>query len=118
LNDLFVQVWELTTPRDFKALLARSLVHVAAFDCSRLIGFVNVATDGGLHAFLLDTSVLADYRRQGIGWRMVNIAKDLSHQRGAVWLHVDYEPHLGRFYEKCGFRPTEAGLINLTKPHL
>lgn len=79
LNDLFAQVWELTEPRDFSVILARSLVHVAAFDGSRLIGFVNVATDGGLHAFLLDTSVLADYRRQGIGWRMVNIAKDLSH---------------------------------------
>ncbi|MFD1374091.1 hypothetical protein [Actinoplanes sichuanensis] len=31
------------------------------------------------------------------------------------WLHVDFEPHLARFYlEGCGFQPTRAGLVRLT----
>ena len=32
-----------------------------------LLGFVNVAWDGGDHAFLLDTKTLEDHQRQGIG---------------------------------------------------
>ena len=117
LNTCWLNVWGSLEPRDFTQVLSRSLVHIAAFDGRKLVGFVNVATDGGLHAFLVDTSVLPDYRRHGIGRRMVKIATDLSRQRGADWLHVDYEPHLASFYEQCGFGPTRAGLIDLTKPH-
>jgi hypothetical protein len=29
------------------------------------------------------------------------------------WVHVDYEPSLARFYERCGFRSTAAGLLKL-----
>ena len=42
-------------------MLARSLTYVAAYDTvgggEQLVGFVNVAWDGGIHAFLLDTTV-------------------------------------------------------------
>jgi hypothetical protein len=34
-------------------------------------------------------------------------------ERGVVWLHVDHEPHLERFYRACGFEPTLAGLLRL-----
>jgi len=37
----------------------------------------------------------------------------VARERGAEWLHVDFEPHLEGFYRACGFRPTEAGLIRL-----
>lgn len=115
LHMLWDEVWANSVSRDFSAILMRSLVHVGAYDGKRLVGFVNVATDGGIHAFLVDTSVLPEYRRQGIGRRMVTIAVDLSRQRGATWLHVDYEPHLAAFYRQCGFQPSEAGLIHLTE---
>ncbi len=36
-------------------------------------------------------------------------AADLARRQQVHWLHVDYEPHLAAFYEKCGFR--ENGLI-------
>lgn len=115
MNALFAQVWDRSEPADFNRVLSRSLVHVAAYNHEKLIGFVNVATDGGIHAFLVDTTVLPEYQHQGIGRRLVRIATDLSRQRGAQWLHVDYELHLERFYAKCGFRHTGAGLIDLTE---
>jgi GNAT superfamily N-acetyltransferase len=74
---------------------------------------VNVAWDGGAHAFLLDTTVHPDHQRQGIATALVRRAVDLARERGAHWLHVDYEPHLDGFYRGCGFRPTAAGLIAL-----
>jgi hypothetical protein len=34
--------------------------------------------------------------------------------RDPTWLHVDFAPHLWSFYfDACGFRPTDAGLIHL-----
>ena len=36
---------------------------------------------------------------------------------GCEWLHADFEAHLDSFYfGRCGFRPTNAGLIRLNDP--
>jgi ribosomal protein S18 acetylase RimI-like enzyme len=51
-----------------------SLGWVCARDGENLAGFVNVAWDGGVHAFILDTLVATAARRHGIGTRMVAIA--------------------------------------------
>ncbi|HEU0195122.1 MAG TPA: GNAT family N-acetyltransferase [Gaiellales bacterium] len=81
----------------------------------RLVGFVNVAWDGGSHAFVLDTLVSAEVRRRGIGRRLVAIAADAARAAGCEWLHVDFERHLRPFYlGACGFVPTDAGLVDLT----
>jgi ribosomal protein S18 acetylase RimI-like enzyme len=113
LQKLWLAVWAASGPRDFAAVLARSLVYLCAYDRSRLVGFVNVAWDGSQHASIFDTAVHPDYRRRGLGTRLVKQAIALARQRGAHWLHVDFEPHLADFYRKCGFYPTTAGLIRL-----
>ncbi|WP_309083787.1 GNAT family N-acetyltransferase [Chelativorans sp.] len=113
MNDLWRQAWGATELRDFAPVLTRSLAHVGAYAEERLIGFVNVAWDGGVHAFILDTCVHPDFRRQGIGVRLVREAARLARGRGAHWLHVDFEAHLEKFYRECGFEPTKAGLIRL-----
>ncbi|GGJ83225.1 GNAT family N-acetyltransferase [Deinococcus aquiradiocola] len=94
-------------------VLARSLCWVTAHREGRLIGFVNVAWDGGLHAFLLDTAVHPDCARQGVGTALVEHAVRESARLGAGWLHVDHEPHLEGFYSRCGFSGTRAGLLRL-----
>lgn len=114
LNQLFAEVWDNHTDRDFAPILERSLGYVCAYDADeQLIGFVNIAWDGGIHAFILDTSVHPHYRRRGIGIQLVQQATDFAKTQGIEWLHVDYEDHLDSFYKQCGFQPTLAGLINL-----
>lgn len=113
LNDLFAASWPGHRPASFAPVLARSLTWVAARRAGRLVGFVNVAGDGGAHAFILDTTVHPDERRRGLGVRLVRAAAAEARARGAQWLHVDYEPHLEPFYARCGFRPTAAGLMPL-----
>lgn len=113
LNDLFGAAWPDHRPVSFAPVLARSLVWIGAYRGSRLVGYVNVAGDGGVHAFVLDTTVHPDERRRGLGVRLVRAAAAEAAVRGAQWLHVDYEPHLTGFYEQCGFRPTAAGLLRL-----
>lgn len=113
MNALWAAAWNDTIPRDFSGILSRSLAHVGAYDGDRLVGFVNVAWDGGVHAFILDTCVHPELRRQGIAIRLVKEAERAARERGAQWLHVDFEEHLGPLYRACGFRPTDAGLIKL-----
>lgn len=90
-----------------------SLGWVCAREGGRLVGWVNVAWDGGEHAFLLDTMVSADHRQRGIARELVAIAVDGCRRADCGWVHVDHEEHLETFYAGCGFRPTRAGLIRL-----
>ncbi len=113
LNALFAAAWPAHTARAFGPVLARGLGFLGAFAAAELVGFVNVAWDGGAHAFLLDPTVHPDFRRRGLGRRLVRAAAELARAAGAEWLHVDYEPPLQRFYAAAGFRPTPAGLLRL-----
>jgi GNAT superfamily N-acetyltransferase len=114
LNNLFNAAWPDHIETDFQASLHHSLLYICAYHDQKLIGFVNVAWDGGIHAFLLDTTVHPAYQRQGIGQRLVTIAATEARAKGIHWLHVDYEPKLAHFYHECGFQPTEAGLMRLS----
>jgi GNAT superfamily N-acetyltransferase len=93
--------------------------HSLGWVCARtgdgaLVGFVNVAWDGGSHAFVLDTLVPTAHRRKGIATELVVVAVREARVAGCEWLHVDFEDHLRPFYfDACGFVPTNAGLIAL-----
>ncbi|KOT88626.1 acetyltransferase [Streptomyces sp. NRRL F-5755] len=102
---------------DWSAQLHR---HSLGWVCARrdrdgeLVGFVNVAWDGGVHAFVLDTVVTADARRSGIGAGLVATAVRGARAARCEWLHVDFDDELRTFsFDACGFQPTNAGLIAL-----
>ncbi len=117
LNNLFSASWAAHNVRAFGPILQRSLTYFGAYQDSQLVGFVNVAWDGGDHAFLLDPTVLPRWRRRGIGLALVAAASTASRILGAEWLHVDYDAALDGFYRTAGFRPTHAGLIHLRPDH-
>src|SRR5215208_3310389 len=87
LNELFSASWPAHRRRVFASILGRSLTYFAAYQDSQLVGFVNVAWDGGDHAFLLDPTVLPTRQRQGIGTAMVGAAVGAISGRGVSWLH-------------------------------
>jgi ribosomal protein S18 acetylase RimI-like enzyme len=95
---------------------AHSLGWVAARNAAGvLVGFVNVAWDGGDHAFLVDIKTRGSYQRQGVGTEIVRRAALRAKAAGCDWLHVDFTPELAPFYfDACGFRSTDAGLIHLS----
>ena len=100
---------------DWNAQVDRfSLGWVCAYEGDELVGFVNVAWDGGVHAFILDTMVTSRLRRTGIGRSLVVEAIRGARTANCEWLHVDFDDDLRPFYfDGCGFSPTDAGLIQL-----
>jgi GNAT superfamily N-acetyltransferase len=116
LNTLHAEGFTHTVPDiDWRGQVERhSLGWVCAFEATRLIGFVNVAWDGGVHAFVVDTVVAGDRRHAGIGRGLLHVAERESRAAGCEWLHVDFEEDLRSFYlGACGFTTTPAGLIAL-----
>lgn len=116
LNSLHAECFEHALFDDdwWKQVNTYSLGWVCQRRDGQLIGFVNVATDGGVHAFLLDTMVTGKERGQGLASIMVKEAVAQAKLAGCEWLHVDFDRELRSFYfEACGFRPTGAGLIRL-----
>ena len=114
LNRLSSATWVGHSPSDFSSVLAHSLAYIGAFAADdQLIGFVNLAWDGGVHAFLLDPTVDPAWQRRGIGKELVMRAIEEVRLRSCAWLHVDFEAHLEPFYAQCGFQPTRAGLVHL-----
>jgi GNAT superfamily N-acetyltransferase len=113
LNSLFAAAWPNHTDMTFGPIHERSLTWISAWRLEQLVGYVNVATDGGVHAFLINTTVHPSEQRQGLGRRLVRAAAHHAADAGASWLHVDYEPHLDSFYRTSGFTPTAAGLMRL-----
>ena len=113
LNALNESAWPDHTWRDFQPVLSRSLAFVCAYHESRLIGFVNLAWDGGEHAFILDTTVHPEFQRRGAGRELVRRVVAEAEGARIKWVHVDFEPRLRGFYELCGFRNTAAGLMRL-----
>ena len=117
INELFTASWAESEceAHDWTPVLSRSLTYVCAWQDGRLVGFVNVAWEGAIHAFILDTTIHPNMRIRGIGTQLVKRAAEVARQCGVEWLHVDYEPHLAEFYRRCGFGTTGAGLMRLGK---
>lgn len=99
--------WDRIRPHSLGWAIARD-------DDGALVGFVNVAWDGGDHAFLLDPKVHPDYRRRALGTELVHAAALQAREAGCEWLHVDFEEPLARStLDSCGFVSTSAGLLHL-----
>ena len=117
LNLLHAEAFEHAVYDDdwARQLNRHSLGWVTATAASgRLVGFLNVIWDGGVHAWLQDVIVAPDHRRRGIGSRMVGLAANQSREAGCEWLHVDFdEEHRDFYFGAAGFEPTDAGLIRL-----
>jgi len=78
------------------------------------VGFLNVLTDGGTHAWLQNVVVAPDHQQAGIGEAMVEQACARAGQRGCIWMHVDFAPEAATLYfDRCGFLSTDAGLRRL-----
>ncbi len=89
---------------DFLAeLVNNSDLFVAAYDGNSLIGMGRSISDGVSDAYIQDVTVLPDYRRRGIGGRIIRtLVKNLL-ERGIKWIGLIGEPGTRHFYEELDF---------------
>ncbi|MET9884046.1 GNAT family N-acetyltransferase [Streptomyces sp. NPDC006430] len=118
LNGLFAAAWPGRRAAALGPVLERSTAWIAARRDGRLVGYANVAGDGGAgthQAFILDTTVhtrRAPARTRGApGPRCRRGGAEI---RGAAAARGPRAaPRFEAFSAQCGFLPTAAGLLPL-----
>ncbi len=78
-----------------QAALAKTL-NICAYDNGALVGCLRILSDGYYFGTITELLVLADYRRQGIGSNLLQLAKEHTPTR----LYFGAQPGVEHFYEK------------------
>ena len=86
-------------------LIRGSFAFAVAVDhkASRLAGMGRVISDGVSDGYIQDLVVLPEYRRSGIGRRIVNALIDKCKASGLQWIGLIAEPGSEEFYRSMGF---------------
>jgi len=96
----------------YDGILKRSYTHFTVMDKSRLIGFLNVISDGIGDAFLVDLMVHPDFRKRKVGKSILMGAIAGLKGEGIKSVQVVFSPELEPFFRKCGFSTQmKAGVI-------
>ncbi len=93
-------------------IIGRTYTTAACFDGNRLIGFVDVISDGVDDAFIRNLLVHPDYRGKGIGLRLLQIIIKRIKTDRIKTINVLFEPQLAELYRKAGFRIIKGGIID------
>jgi len=70
---------------------------------NKTIGMARVLSDGVSDAYIQDVVVLPEYRKIGIGKKLISSLVDFCKKRGVTWVALISEPGQENFYKKLGF---------------
>ena len=92
------QVW----PGDYdmertKSALSKTL-NITAYDQKKLVGCLRILSDGYYFGTITELLVLPQYQKQGVGSKLLQLAKDNT----PTMLHFGSQPDVEKFYEKNG----------------
>lgn len=73
-------------------------LNITAYDSNILVGCVRVLSDGYYFGTITELLVLPEYQRQGIGSKLLQLAKDNT----PTMLYFGARPEVEAFYEKNG----------------
>lgn len=115
INDLMDLVMPGRKHDDFTETLKRSLGYVVVRDeTGTLIGYCNLAWDGGRHATIFDLNVHPDHRNQNFVFpmlqKLVDVAKNTPDLR---YLHADFNKFRTKIAEKYGFEIIHGAIMYL-----
>ena len=92
-------------------------LSVACYDKQRLVGYVDVLSDGVDDAFIRGLMVDPDYQKQGIALELLNLVTATIRKDRIKTVNVLFEPQLEPLYRKAGFRIVCGGLIDNEDDH-
>jgi len=95
-----------------KKALLNSYFYICCFEDDKLIGYLDVVSNGITDAYIQDVIVNPACQGKGIGTKMMNIAIDKLKQDGVYAISVLFDEKLLDFYKKFGFYVMMAGQMN------
>ena len=99
-----------------KKALENSTAVAAAYDCNnRLVGMGRAISDGVSDAYIQDVVVAPDFRKQGIGGKIVKQLVAELQSRGIDWIGLVGVPGTEKFYASLGFEAQEGHTLWLFK---
>ena len=96
----------------YDIILKRTYTHYTVRSQGKLIGFINILSDGIGDAFLVDLMVHPEFQRKGIGRAIVKQAVQDLTADGVQCIQVTFNPENESFYRKLGFHIFKAGIID------
>ncbi len=92
------QIWEGNySIEQTKSALSKTL-NITAYDNKKLVGCLRILTDGYYFGTITELLVLPQYQKQGIGSKLLQLAKDNT----PTMLYFGAQPTAEKFYEKNG----------------
>jgi aralkylamine N-acetyltransferase len=87
-------------------LIKGSFAFAVAIDKKnkKTVGIGRVLSDGLSDAYLQDIIILPEYRKKGIGKKLVLFLVDFCKKRKISWIALISEPNQEDFYKKLGFK--------------
>ncbi len=88
------------------SLIKGSFAFVVAVDkkTNETIGMARVLSDRVSDAYIQDVIVLPEYRKRGIGKKLMLSLIDFCKKREVSWIALISEPNQEDFYKKLGFK--------------
>lgn len=117
--DLYVAIgWGTATQYNRKSM-KRALMHSSCIISVRdsggkLIGLTRVLSDGEIHTCIADIVVHPDYRRQGVGKKMMEVVKKKYGYTG-IFISA-FRGKEENFFKKCGYEKRDMVVYAATFP--
>ena len=96
--------------RELPRLIRGSFLFVVAVavKTGHAVGMGRVISDGVSDGYIQDLVVLPEYRKTGIGARIISTLVKKCVERGISWIGIIAEPDTEKFYLPLGFHPMEG----------
>lgn len=78
----------------------------------KLIGFIDILSDGIADSYLQDLVIHPDFQRKGIGSELVKTAIRFLQKNNIKCIQVTFNPEFEGFFNKFGFYIYKAGVID------
>ncbi len=92
------QIWQGDYDMERTQTALSKTLNITAYDKKRLVGCLRILTDGYFFGTITELLVLPEYQKQGVGSRLLELAKENS----PTMLYFGAQPGIEVFYEKNG----------------
>jgi ribosomal protein S18 acetylase RimI-like enzyme len=93
----------------FRAMIEGTSLTVVALDDQRVIGFARAVCDGVSNGYISMVAVDKDWRRQGVGRRMIEEIMNVNQPDNITWV-LRAGPGSEAFWRSVGFEPSAVAM--------